>query len=752
MILRDIYYRVKPYIPGRVRLAMRRALARQVRKHCTGTWPIDKTASLVPDGWPGWPNGKRFAFVVTHDVEGTRGLNRTRHLADLEAELGFRSAFNFVPEGEYRVPDTLRDFLESNGFEVGIHDLHHDGSLYASWDRFRNSAQTINRYVKEWGVVGFRSGFMRHDLRWLDEVDVLYDSSTFDTDPFEPQPDGVKTIFPFWVSQNGQSGYVEIPSTLPQDSTLFRILQETSIDLWKQKLDWVAQQGGLALVIIHPDYISFNGQVQDGEYRQELIREFLGYVRARYAEDCWFALPREVAHHVYSTMVPATSVNRRIGEGRQPVGEGSGMVAVQERSDRSSDAATAAHRETEVSCLQGKRMVAVSFSPFPGDPRPRRAAETFASAGMQVDVICLAEEGRPARESFKGGQVDRISIHKRRGSKLAYFWQYAAFIGIVFGKLAGRALTKRYDIIHIHNMPDVLVFSALLPKLFGSRVMLDLHDPMPELMMTIFHLERDSSAVRWIARLEKWSTAFADKVITVNRTCEKLFAARSCEAGKVGVIMNTPDERIFRYVPAHVQERTEEGRQAPFVLMYHGTIVERNGLDLAVNALEIVRRSIPEAELRVYGPRTPFLDRVMETVSVKGLDKAVQYLGPRRLEELVHAIEECDVGVIPNKRSIFTEINTPTRIFEYLALGKPVVAPRAPGIQDYFDEDSLVLFELGNAEDLARKLIWVASHPQEAHETTRRGQSVYCDHSWRREQEKLIEIGTALLENGVKGR
>jgi glycosyltransferase involved in cell wall biosynthesis len=495
-------------------------------------------------------------------------------------------------------------------------------------------------------------------------------------------------------------------------------------------LDWVAQKGGLALVIIHPDYISVNGRVQTGEYRQDLIREFLRYVRDRYADQCWFALPKEVAHHVYTTMVPASCVNRRIGARRRGVADSHGARAEPGPPENGAVVRASSDQEAGVSCLQGKRMVAVSFSPFPGDPRPRRAAEAFSNAGMLVDVLCLAEEGLPSKESWK---------------------QYCSFLGIVFLKLASRSLRRRYDIVHVHNMPDVLVFAALVPKLLGSKVILDLHDPMPELMRTIFGFAQDSAAVKWMARLEKWSIGFADKVITVNRACEQLFALRSCAPEKVSMIMNAPDEKIFRYAPAREREDGPAQAEVPFVIMYHGTIVERNGLDVAVKALETVLKSVPTAELRIYGPRTPFLDRVMETVADKGLEKSAQYLGPRRLEELVQAIEECDVGVIPNKRSIFTEINTPTRIFEYLALGKPVVAPRAPGIEDYFAEDEMIYFDLGSAEDLARALVWVATHPLETFEITKRGQGVYKEHAWSREREKLLDLGAGLLRKGEKG-
>jgi glycosyltransferase involved in cell wall biosynthesis len=398
--------------------------------------------------------------------------------------------------------------------------------------------------------------------------------------------------------------------------------------------------------------------------------------------------------------------------------------------------------------LAGKRMAVVSFSPFPGDPRPRRAAEAFVEAGMNVEVICLNDGGAPKKDTFKGIKIDRLGIEKSRHSKLGYVLQYARFIFIAFVMLAMRFPTRRYHIVHIHNMPDVLVFAALIPKLLGSKVILDLHDPMPELMRTIFGFQEDSSVVKWMVRLERWSIAFCDRVITVNRACEQLFASRSCKPEKISVIMNAPDEQIFTYRPATQRKDGPAKSGVPFVMMYHGTIVERNGLDLAVNALEKIRQTIPVAELRVYGPQTPFLDKVMQAVSEKGLEKAVRYCGPRRLEELVQAIEECDVGVIPNRRSIFTEINTPTRIFEYLALGKPVVAPRAHGIEVYFGQNSLVLFELGNVDDLASRLLWVAAHPKEAFETTKRGQLIYKEHAWSREKEKLLGLTAALFRRG----
>jgi glycosyltransferase involved in cell wall biosynthesis len=154
---------------------------------------------------------------------------------------------------------------------------------------------------------------------------------------------------------------------------------------------------------------------------------------------------------------------------------------------------------------------------------------------------------------------------------------------------------------------------------------------------------------------------------------------------------------------------------------------------------------VPSLELRIYGSETPFLQRVLASVRSNDLLDTVRYLGPRRPEGIVAAIAECDVGIVPNHRSVFTEINTPTRIFEYLALGKPVIAPRAPGIRDYFKEGTLIFFELGDGEDLARKIEYVYLNPSEAINVVKRGQEVYLAHTWREERQILVNLASELV-------
>lgn len=397
------------------------------------------------------------------------------------------------------------------------------------------------------------------------------------------------------------------------------------------------------------------------------------------------------------------------------------------------------------------RAAVVLFSYYPMDPRPRRAAEALVDEGMKVELICLREaESDPARETVNGVDVRRIPLRRRRGGTFGYVVQYVSFLVMALGLLAARSVTRRYHLVHVHNMPDILVLSALIPRLLGAKVILDLHDPMPELMMTIFGLDRASGRVRLLERLEKWSIRRADLVLTVNRACQKLFVSRSCPEHKIRVVMNSPDESIFRFRPAAPAEPSSRGPGRPFVIMYHGSLVERNGLDLAVEALARLRGAGAHVELRIYGAATPFLERVLESARARGLTEAVRWFGPKHLEDIVAAIADCDVGVIPNRRSIFTELNTPTRIFEYLALGKPVIAPRAGGILDYLDEDSMIFFDLGDADDLARAIQDVAADPHKAAETARRGQEVYRAHTWRREREILIGAVGDVLTGGKR--
>jgi peptidoglycan/xylan/chitin deacetylase (PgdA/CDA1 family) len=304
MRLIDYYYWAKPFIPRRLQIFIRTVLATYKRKANKDVWPIYEAAAKTPEGWIGWPDQKRFALILSHDVDRAKGHDQSKRLMDLEARLGFRSAFNFVPEA-YRVSPALRLELAEAGFEVGVHGLTHDGKLYSSREMFDASAPRINHYLKEWGAVGFNSPSMHHNLDWIGELEIEYDRSTFDTDPFEPQSDGMGTIFPFWVANGSKThGYVELPYTMPQDHCLFIILKEIDNKIWKEKLAWIAEKGGMAYLNTHPDYMKFDGnKCSVEEYPSDFYQSFLEYIKADYANQYWHALPREMARFWREKMV-----------------------------------------------------------------------------------------------------------------------------------------------------------------------------------------------------------------------------------------------------------------------------------------------------------------------------------------------------------------------------------------------------------------------------------------------------------------
>jgi len=311
MKLIDFFYLAKPVIPRVVQISARRVIAAHKRKAARDIWPVDLSASKKPQNWKGWPEKKRFAVILHHDVDSEKGLNKCAQLMALEKRLNFRSAFYFVPE-DYFTPRELRATLLDSGFEVGVHGLKHDGKLFKNPSGFFEREPKISYYLREWAAVGFTSPSMLRNPCLMAELDIEHGCSTFDTDPFEPQTEGAGTIFPFYAGNvSGSRSYLELPYTLPQDHCLFVILQENDIRIWKDKLDWIADNGGMALLNSHPDYMNFEGtDCSMEEYPVSLYADFLEYIQTKYSGQYWHALPREIARF-WRTAVPLQPGNKR---------------------------------------------------------------------------------------------------------------------------------------------------------------------------------------------------------------------------------------------------------------------------------------------------------------------------------------------------------------------------------------------------------------------------------------------------------
>jgi hypothetical protein len=294
---RRFYYRVKPVIPRWLIKRLRRAHRRTLE----GTdfelgWPQeDRYARFVWDTVGRllrnrgvteatflhfWPEGRSGALVLTHDIETSAGQAFVSELAQLEEGLGLRSSFNFVAE-RYRLDRELISDLQNRGFEVGVHGLKHDGQLYRSRAEFERRAKRINQHLRALDAVGFRSPLTHRNPEWMQSLEVEYDLSFFDTDPYEPIPGGTMSLWPFMLGH-----FVELPYTLAQDFTLTEVLGERTPALWLQKVDFLQRYFGMALLNTHPDYLRQEGRLKFyGDFLQQI----------RYRETCWHALPRETA-------------------------------------------------------------------------------------------------------------------------------------------------------------------------------------------------------------------------------------------------------------------------------------------------------------------------------------------------------------------------------------------------------------------------------------------------------------------------
>lgn len=378
----------------------------------------------------------------------------------------------------------------------------------------------------------------------------------------------------------------------------------------------------------------------------------------------------------------------------------------------------------------------------------RREAEALAEAGMSVDVLCLRKDGESKEEIISGVSVRRLPLGRKRAGQLRYIFEYFAFTLLAFIHLSMRHLARHYDVAHVHNMPDFLVFTAFLPRLNGSKVVLDLHDPTPEVYMAKYSIGPDHPIIRLLKFIEKISVGFAHLVLTPNISFRSLFVARGCPENKIHIVMNTPDPAIFRGVIAGERGCVSE-KQNILRLMYHGTVVERHGLQTAIEAMQILKDRGLNVVFDVYG-EGDYVETFVKLVKVKRLNDTVFYHGHVSLDEIPYEITKCDIGLIPNMRTQFTEINFPTRIFEYLSMGKSVIAPRTRGIMDYFDERSVHFFEPGNADSLAKIILKVWKNPSERMETLNRGRLVYENHRWDVERPRFCKLFINMVNDSKK--
>ena len=316
-LTRTAYYWVRPALPVPVRRHLQRIALRGWDQLPFPRWPVDCTVEETFDGlvksclksYPAeampfvwfWPDGYQACTFMTHDVETASGRDFVPRLMDIEESFGVRSSFQLVPEVRYEVSKAYRDSITARGFEVNIHGLNHDGHLFDERGEFERRARRINEYAKEYGALGFRSPVLYRKIDWFSSLKFSYDMSVPSVAHLDPQRGGCCTVTPYFIGD-----ILELPLTTIQDYSLFNIIGNFSIDLWKRQMDLILQKNGLATFLIHPDYII--GRTTWGIYKSLL--EYLTRICAD--RHVWWPLPRDV--HAWWTQRNRMELESRNGK------------------------------------------------------------------------------------------------------------------------------------------------------------------------------------------------------------------------------------------------------------------------------------------------------------------------------------------------------------------------------------------------------------------------------------------------------
>jgi glycosyltransferase involved in cell wall biosynthesis len=372
------------------------------------------------------------------------------------------------------------------------------------------------------------------------------------------------------------------------------------------------------------------------------------------------------------------------------------------------------------------RICHIAYTFYDSDNRVMRYVQGLANRGDRVDVVCLRERGQAWRDvagQVRVYRIQRRSATERRMStylfKILLFCLKATFL------LCGLQLRRRYDVVHVHNVPDFLVFAAWLPKLMGVRIILDIHDILPELYAGKFNGGAPSIGTRMLARMERACCHFADHVIVANDLWYHTLTARSVPPSRCTAILNYPDLSVFRPAATGAPRPTSR-----YMILYPGSLNFHQGVDIAVRALAAARPYMPEAELHIYGSG-PELPRLTRLVDELGLERVVKFSDSVSLACIAEVIASASVGIVPKRADGFGNEAFSTKILEFMACGVPVIVSRTRIDLHYFTEDLVSFFEPGDVYDLARVLLWTYQHPEEQCAKVLAAREFAVRHSWQ---------------------
>ena len=380
------------------------------------------------------------------------------------------------------------------------------------------------------------------------------------------------------------------------------------------------------------------------------------------------------------------------------------------------------------------------YSFYESDNRVMRYAQALAGRGDQVDVIALCHGSQsPAFETMDGVNVYRIQRRLRdEKNKFAYLYRLLKFCAKSFFYLSRLHLKRRYDLVHVHNVPDFLVFSASFPKLMGAKIILDIHDILPEFFANKFRRPESSFYVRLLKIVEKLSTRFADHVIVSNHLWSDQITVRSVSKRKCTAFINYVDLNSFRSPRTRNDDR--------FILLYHGGLQRHQGLDLAIRAFNQICNQMRNAEFHIYGDGN-MKPELRALIRKLGLSNRVFLRETVPAREVAGIVANADLGIVPKRADSYGNEAYSTKIMEFMAEGVPVIVSKTKVDSFYFNDSVVRFFESDNENDLAKAMLNLMKN-RELRESLVRHANVYvAQNNWNIRKHKYLNLVDSLVSS-----
>jgi glycosyltransferase involved in cell wall biosynthesis len=384
-----------------------------------------------------------------------------------------------------------------------------------------------------------------------------------------------------------------------------------------------------------------------------------------------------------------------------------------------------------------KRVCIVRNSYYPAMVPNRRNAETLVANGYEVDVLCMRKRGQKRQETINGVRVYRLPLERQRKGIFSYAFEYSAFFFLAFWTLAWLSLRRRYQVIEVSGMPDFMVFTVIIPKLMGVKVIFNLLDHMPEVCDEKYKLGPRHVVIRLLRLTETVCAGWVDHVIVVNTLCKKLMEDRGISGSKLSISLNVPDYTVT--------SRSSHGSEnGAFRLITHGSLLERYGVQTLIKALPELINEIPHLEVKVVGDGE-YRPQLEELARSLGVTKYIDFTGWVPQIEVPAYIAGADIGIV----TITADKNPmlPNKLFEYLDVGKPTVSTAIPAIKAYFTDDSVMYYKPGNEHDLIRCILELYRNPEKRAALAASGASAYQKYRWDVTKYEYLKVFNKLTKN-----